>query len=78
MKPYNDGISDLQMDQYRAQTSKREKKDKAIKAAAEQRKRAQNDRANRGDWNDSLASVSSKAMGGMHGSQTSFAMRYST
>lgn len=35
MKPYNDGITDMQMELYRAQTDKRERKEKAIKAAEE-------------------------------------------
>ncbi len=38
MKPYNDGLSELQLEMYRAMTMKREKKEKAIKAAEEQRK----------------------------------------
>lgn len=35
MKPYNDGITDMQVDLYRALTAKRDKKEKAIRAAEE-------------------------------------------
>jgi hypothetical protein len=38
MKPYNDGISEIQMQMYRAMMEKKDKKEKAIKAAELARK----------------------------------------
>ena len=55
MKPYNDGISEIQMQMYRAMMEKKDKKEKAIKAAELERKNQMKSKPSN-PWGDNTAS----------------------